>query len=141
MSELLELGRGGVASQTFSVHLGAELARLEEGEAEIALPIEPHLGQQNGFVHGGVLAYLVDMALTFAGGTVLGPNVLTQEYKVSLVRPATGDRLVARGTVRTSSRRQAIVACDVFAVHADAEALCATSLGTIRATDDGAAAS
>lgn len=76
----------------------------------------------------------MDNALTFAGGTVLGPNVLTQEFKVSYVRPAKGERLVARATVIYSSKRQAVCRCDVFAVDGADEALCATSLGTILAS-------
>ena len=30
------------------------------------------LGLQHGFVHGGVISYLVDNAITFAGASVLG---------------------------------------------------------------------
>ncbi len=74
MAELLELGRAVLAAQPFSVHVGAELARLVPGEAELILPIGPHLGQQNGFVHGGAISFLVDNAITFAGGSVLGPT-------------------------------------------------------------------
>jgi uncharacterized protein (TIGR00369 family) len=132
---LLDLGRAVLAAQPFSLHVGAELVRLEPGEAEIVLPIEPHLGQQHGFVHGGVLAFLIDNAVTFAGGSVLGPKVLTQEIKVSYLRPARGDRLVARAHVLHSSKRQAVCRCDVFSVEGDDETLCAAGMGTIMATD------
>jgi uncharacterized protein (TIGR00369 family) len=128
---LLELSRGVLASQSFSRHVGAELVRLEPGIAEVSLPFGEHLQQQNGFAHGGVISFLVDNAVTFAGGSVLGPNVLTQEYKVSFLRPATGNRLVARATVVHGSRRQAVCRCDVYALDESGERLCATSLGTV----------
>ncbi|MGH2747456.1 MAG: PaaI family thioesterase [Actinomycetota bacterium] len=132
MSDLLELGRDILKRQSFSTHVGAELAVFEAGRAELVLDVGDHLLQQNGFVHGGVVAYLVDNAITFAGGSVLGPNVLTQEYKVSFVRPAVGARLIARAAVVHHSRRQAVCRCDVYATGADEEEkLCATALGTI----------
>ena len=64
-------------------------------------------------------------------GSVLGADVLTQEYKVSFPRPAAGGRLVARGTVVSHSKRQAVCRCDVFSVDDGSEKLCATALGTI----------
>ena len=103
-----------LALQPFSVHVGPELLALEPGQAELAINVEPHLEQQNGFVHGGIVSYLVDHALTFAGGSVLGPNVLTQEFKVSYLRPAKGERLIARASVLYSSKRQAVCRCDVY---------------------------
>lgn len=130
---LLEVGRAVLALQPFSVWLGAELLVLEAGKAELAMKIEPHMRQQNGFVHGGIVSYLIDNALTFAGGSVLGPNVLTQEFKVSYLRPAKGDRLVGRASVVHNSKRQAVCRCEVFAVDGGDETLCATSLGTILA--------
>jgi uncharacterized protein (TIGR00369 family) len=131
---LLEIGRAVLALQPFSVHIGAELVTFEPGRAELSITVQPHLRQQNGFVHGGVVSYLVDNALTFAGGSILGPNVLTQEFKVSYLRPAKGERLVARATVVSSSKRQAVCRCDVFGVTGEDEALCATALGTILAS-------
>ena len=131
---MLEVGRALLALQPFSMFLGAELVILERGKSELAMTVEPHMRQQNGFVHGGIVSYLVDNALTFAGGSVLGPNVLTQEFKVSYLRPATGERLVARASVLYSSKRQAVCRCDVFALTGEDEALCATSLGTILAS-------
>jgi uncharacterized protein (TIGR00369 family) len=133
---LLDLGRAVLAAQSFSSHVGAELTRLEPGEAELAVRIAPHLLQQHGYVHGGVLAFLVDNAVTFAGGSMLGPEVLTQEIKVSYLRPARGERVVARASVAHSSKRTAVCRCDVVAIADDGqERLCATALGTVMATD------
>ena len=94
--DLLTLGRQVLASQPFSVLLGAELVAFSEGLAEIRVPVRPELKQQHGFVHGGVLAYAADNALTFAGGSALGPAVVTSDFKINYLRPANGESIVAR---------------------------------------------
>lgn len=134
-TQLFELGKAGLARQGLSRHLGAELTRLQPGSAELRLRLGDHLLQQNGFAHGGAISFLVDNALTFAGGSVLGVNVLTQEYKVSFCRPGIGDSLIARASVIHSSKRQAVCHCHVFAVDGDEEKLCATSLGSVVLAD------
>ena len=62
----------------------------------LAVAITDQLKQQMGFAHGGVVSYLADNALTYAGGTAMRVPVVTSEYKINYVRPAVGDRLVAR---------------------------------------------
>lgn len=133
---MFDTGRKVLADQPFSVLLGTELVDFRPGAAELRLPLRPDLRQQFGLTHGGVLAYLVDNSLTFAGGSVLGTRVLTAEFKVSYVRPAIGEALVARADVVHQGRRQAVCRCDVFDVADGQESLCATALGTIRAVRD-----
>ncbi len=129
--DILDLGRKILASQPFSVLLGAELLALSPGAAEIKVPIGPQLEQQHGFIHGGVICYLADNALTFAGGSVLGPAVVTSEFKINYMRPARGAFLVARASVVHHGRRQAVCRCDVLASSDGIEVLCATAQGTI----------
>lgn len=135
-SDLLAWGREVLGQQAFSVLIGARLDVFEPGRAQISLPIAPKLLQQNGFVHGGVLSYLADNALTYAGGSVLGPAVLTSEFKINYLRPATNaDQLVAIATVVGSGRTQAVCRCDVFLEGAGERKLCAAAQGTIRKAD------
>ena len=130
---LLASGRDVLARQPFSGVVGAELDALAPGSAQLSLPVAPHLLQQNGFVHGGVLAYLADNALTYAGGSVLGSSVLTSEFKINYLRPAHGaDRLVAVATVAGSGKTQAVCRCDIFLDAAGERKLCAAAQGTIR---------
>ena len=131
METLLDLGTQVLASQPFSVLMGAELVRFSQGFAELKIPIRPELKQQHSFVHGGVLSYAADNALTFAGGSVLGPAVVTSEFKINYLKPATGNFLVARATVIHFSKSQAVCRCDVFVSNEGRERLCATSQGTI----------
>ena len=128
----LAMGRDILAKQPFSILLGAQLNALAPGRCELQVTIAEHLKQQHGFVHGGVLSYLADNALTYAGGTALRVPVLTGEFKINYVRPAVGARLLARATAVAVSKSQAVCRCDVFAVTDDgAEKLCAMAQGTI----------
>lgn len=128
---MLEIGRKVLAAQPFSVLLGTELLAFEEGRAELALELKPEHLQQNGFAHGGILSYLADNALTFAGGSVLGVKVLTLEFKINYLRPAKGSRLVARARVIGSGANQAVCACDILVIDDGIEKACAAAQGTI----------
>ncbi|MGO4302122.1 MULTISPECIES: PaaI family thioesterase [unclassified Cupriavidus] len=135
--DLLAMGRKVLASQPFSVLIGAELAALSPGKAELRLPTQHALLQQHGFVHGGVVSYLADNALTYAGGAAMAAPVVTSEYKINYVRPAIGDTLIARAECVTSGRQQAVVRCDVFVVRDGEEKLCAVAQGTIARLGEG----
>jgi uncharacterized protein (TIGR00369 family) len=129
--EFLAMGRDILAKQPFSVLLGAELAALAPGQVELQLALRPEHLQQNGFAHGGVVSYLADNALTFAGGTAMQVPVVTSEFKINYVRPAVGERLIARASADAVSKTQAVCRCEVFAVKDGAEKLCALAQGTI----------
>lgn len=103
--DLLELGQQILASQPFSQLVGATLTAFDQGRVELVIPIRPDLMQQHGFVHGGVVSYAADNALTFAGGSVLGPAVVTSEYKINYVRPAVGEALIARASAVATGKR------------------------------------
>ena len=131
-TDILTFGRQVLGQQAFSKLLGAQLDAFSPGYAELSLPVVPGLLQQHGFVHGGVLSYLADNALTFAGGSVLGDSV-TAEYKINYLRPARdAERLLAVATVVGSGKTQAVCRCDVFMLRGGERTLCAAAQGTIR---------
>jgi uncharacterized protein (TIGR00369 family) len=137
MEVLFNTGQQVLDAQPFSSMLGTKLASFSEEGAVLEIPIRDELLQQNGFVHGGVLSYAADNALTFAGGSALGPAVLTSEYKINFLRPASSasQKLVARATIVYAGKRQAVCRCDVLAVtEGGEEKLCATAQGTISST-------
>jgi uncharacterized protein (TIGR00369 family) len=131
MTELLQFGQQALAAQPFSALIGARLTSFAPGSAELVIPIRQELKQQHGFVHGGVISYAADNMLTFAGGSLLGPAVVTSEYKINYVKPAIGETLIARATVIAAGKRQAVCRCDVFVASQGEESLCATAQGTI----------
>ncbi|WNI21545.1 PaaI family thioesterase [Streptomyces sp. ITFR-16] len=119
-------------SQPFSALVGARITAFGDGRATLEIDSREELRQQNGFLHGGVLAYAADNALTFAAGTTLGPAVLTGGFSIQYLRPATGAALVARAEVVHTGRRQAVARCDLFVVARDGtETLCAVAQGTV----------
>jgi len=102
--DLLEQGRRILARQPFNVLMGATLDTLETGRVEMRMPLVPALLQQHGFVHGGVISYLADNALAFAGGSVLG-DAVTSEFKINYLRPvADADALLVIAMVTGSGR-------------------------------------
>jgi uncharacterized protein (TIGR00369 family) len=129
----LAMGREVLAKQPFSVLIGAELVALSAGRCELALPVTDALRQQHGFVHGGVLSYAADNALTYAGGTALRVPVVTSEFKINYLRPAVGERLIARAEAVYTGKTQAVCRCDVFVLQDGQEKLCAVAQGTIAA--------
>ncbi|MDO9030298.1 MAG: PaaI family thioesterase [Hydrogenophaga sp.] len=127
------MGREVLASQPFSQLIGAELVELSPGRCELHVPITEAVKQQHGFVHGGVLSYAADNALTYAGGTALRVPVVTSEFKINYLRPAIGERLIARSEAVHTGKSQAVCRCDVFVVNDGEEKLCAVAQGTIAA--------
>lgn len=131
MEDKLTLGRKILAAQPFSVLLGSELISWSDVGAELKIPIKAELRQQNGFVHGGVISYAADNALAYAGGSVLGPGVVTSEFKINYVRPASGEFILARAAVIYAGKNQAVCRCEVYMCSEGRETLCATAQGTI----------
>lgn len=129
----LAMGREVLAKQPFSVLIGAELAALSPGHCELHVPVSEALKQQHGFVHGGVLSYAADNALTYAGGTALRVPVVTSEFKINYLRPAIGERLIARAEAVHTGKTQAVCRCDMFVLKDGEEKLCAVAQGTIAA--------
>ncbi|MEV6320370.1 PaaI family thioesterase [Nocardia sp. NPDC051787] len=132
----IDSARQVLDAQPFAALVGTEISEFGDGAATLVIRIRPELGQQFGFVHGGVLSYAADNALTFAAGTVLGPNVLTGGFTITYLRPAAGTRLRAEATVTGSPRRQAVVHCEIYAESPDREpVLCAVAQGTTRTVE------
>jgi uncharacterized protein (TIGR00369 family) len=121
-----------LARQPFSQMLGARIVHAEVGRVDFRLDLRPELHQQHGFAHGGVIATLADNAISFAGGTVIG-DLVTVEFKLNYLRPGLGEALIARGTVVSHTRRQAVCRADVCALRDGAETLVAAAQGTLAA--------
>lgn len=125
-----------LASQPFSVLIGAQLVVYTRGRAELEIPLRPDLLQQFGFAHGGVLAYAADNALTFAAGTVLGPSIVTTGMTLDYLRPAKGPLLRAVATVLNGGRTQALCRCEIYSVDDDSvQKLCAAAQGGAHVID------
>jgi uncharacterized protein (TIGR00369 family) len=132
--------RDNIGRQGFMALIAAELSELARGSCTLTVDRRPELLQQHGFFHGGVTAFLVDNATTIAAATSRGQPALTAEYKLNLLSPATGDRLICRARVIKPGRQVAVVAADVFCVIDGNEKHTATALASIAMLDQRIAA-
>jgi uncharacterized protein (TIGR00369 family) len=109
--------RASFARQGAMALIGAEMTALAPGYCAISIRPRPEILQQHGYVHAGIVATLVDSAGGFAGFTLFpaDSSVLTVEYKLNLLAPATGDRLVAEGFVVKPGRTLVITRGEVHA--------------------------
>jgi uncharacterized protein (TIGR00369 family) len=131
-NDMERFAQGIFDGQPFSGLLGAELTVVGSDNAEISVRVRPELTQQHGFVHGGVLSYLADNSLTFAGGMAFGGDALTAGFTISYVRPAKGPVVVARAETVSVTRSQAVCRCSVYDLSDDGgERLVAVAQGTI----------
>lgn len=97
--------------------LGATLGPVSPGSVEIALRPSAAISQQHGFIHGGAVSAIADSAAGYAALSVMptGSGVLTTEFKINLLAPAAGDRIIARGRVVKAGRTLVLTQTDVFA--------------------------
>jgi len=97
--------------------IGASVTAMDEGECEITLPFSPELTQQHGFIHAGFTAMIADTACGFAALSLMPEDAaaLTTEFKINLLAPAKGERLIAIGRVVRSGKKLMVCLGEVFA--------------------------
>jgi len=121
-------------SRQNAMHLiRATMPVIEHGRTEIHVPHWDGIEQQHGFVHGGVVGMIADSAAGYAAMSMVAASssVLTVEYKLNLVAPADGEKLIARGEVVRPGRTLIVTRAEVFAVKDGRETLCALMQQTI----------
>ena len=125
--------RRSFARQAYMETLGAELVHVDEGEVDIALPFSERLVQQDGYLHAGVVAGATDSACGYAALTRMdaGAEVLTVEFKINLLAPAAGERLIARGRVIRSGRSLTVCRGEAVTVSEGREKHVATMTATL----------
>ena len=109
----------------FNRWAGIEVIHAESGLAEISMPWRAEAGQYAGFMHAGLVGALIDTACGFAAATVVG-RVLASHYSVNCLRPAVGERFIARAHVVKPGKTQVFTACELYAVQNGEEKLVAT---------------
>ena len=108
--------RASFAQQTFMAYLGAELTAVSPGNATIEMPVTPDLSQQHGFVHAGATTAIVDSACGYATLSLLPPGseVVTVEFKMNLLAPALGVKMIAHGRVVRPGRTLTVCQGELF---------------------------
>jgi uncharacterized protein (TIGR00369 family) len=123
--------------QGFMRHLGARLEHVAPGRVRIVLPGRPELTQQHGYFHAGATSAIADSAGGYAALTLFPENteVLTVEYKINLLSPASGDHLEAVGTVRKAGRTLSVCQLEAYDVQSGQRSLIATGQQTLIRVD------
>ena len=109
--------------------LGIELEEIARGTATLGFEIRDELKQNNGVVHGGAIASLIDTATAFAIMSLLPPGerATTVDHTVNYLRPVTSGRVRAAARVARAGRRIIVATADLFD---DGGKLAATALTT-----------
>ena len=125
--------RDSFARQSVMQLIGARLTRIEPGFCEIELPWRADLCQQHGYVHAGITTAIADSAGGYAAFSLFpaDSSVLTVEYKINLVSPAEGERLVATGRVTKPGSTITVCELEVVAFKGGRAKTCAVGLQTM----------
>src|SRR6185436_20171046 len=120
--------RKSFAAQSIMQTIGAQLSRVEPGIVEISLPYRTELTQQNGYLHAGIITTIADSAAGYAAFTLMpaGASVLSVEFKVNLLRPASGEMFLARAEVIKAGKTLTVVRADVFGISSVERTIVAT---------------
>lgn len=112
----MERIRASFEKQGFMRTVGAVLESAEPGTVTITCAHDDRLTQQQGLMHGGLIASLADVACGYAAMSVMpaGREVLTVEFKIHFLKPARTDSVVAVGTVIQSGRTLTVCEGTVF---------------------------
>ncbi len=131
--DFAQVVRESFARQGLMETFRARLVIVEPGQVEIDAPFDPGLSQQHGLFHGGVTTSILDSACGYAALTLMPARseVLTVEFKINLLAPAAGERLVARGRVVRAGRSITVCQGDAYAVRDGSETHCATMVATM----------
>ena len=110
----------------FNRWCGLEVLSVAPGLVEIAMPWRKEAGQYAGFLHAGIVATLIDTACGYAAATLVGHSILAAHFSVNCLRPAVGQRFVARAAVVRAGKLQVFTSCELFAFSSTGEKLVAT---------------
>lgn len=117
----------------FIQELGVQLVDLKPGLCSAEMLILPRHQQQHGYVHAGAVATLADHAAGGSAATLVAPSetVLTAEFKINFLRPASGTRLRADARVLKPGRTLTVAEAEVFAYKGASETLVAKAMVTL----------
>lgn len=116
MNELLQKIESGIQKQSFARLLDLKLETAESGQVSISCRKREDLLQQNGLIHGGVIAAVAEAASGYAALTLLpkGYSVMAVEYKINFLRPASGDKIIATAKVVKNGRKLIVIDVEVY---------------------------
>jgi uncharacterized protein (TIGR00369 family) len=115
----------------FVSHLKILTEELGKGSARLSMPVEAHLRNSLGTVHGGAIMSLLDVALCTAARTLHPESigVVTIDLSTSFIGGGTGARLFAEARVMRDGRSMSFVEAEA---KNDDGSLVAKAIATVR---------
>jgi uncharacterized protein (TIGR00369 family) len=109
--------------------LGIEAEYVGPGTATLLLPVREELTRNDGIIHGGAIASVIDSAFAFAISPILAENerTVTVDLTIHYLRPLSGGVAKTIARVIRAGRRVITVSADLFDEN---EKLAATALST-----------
>jgi uncharacterized protein (TIGR00369 family) len=125
--------RDNFERQGFMGLVGAALETVQPGRCVLGVDYRPALTQQHGYFHGGLIGTLADMACGYAAFTLAdaATSILTVEYKLNLLEPGQGERLVADARVMRGGKRVSVCEAAVWVLDGPRRTRCAVALATL----------
>ena len=126
---------GSFDAQAVMQTIDASLTSVEPGRVVIELPYHLRLTQQDGFIHAGISSTIMDSACGYAAFSLMPADaaVLTVEFKINLLAPASGEKFRAIGEVRKPGKSIFVAEANLYALDGSSEKLIATMMGTLMA--------
>ena len=115
------------AAVPYAKFLGLKLGDVAASQVSVHLDVRDELLQNQGVVHGGAIASLIDTASAFAllSQIDLSERVTTTDLTIHYLRPITSGRMTATARVIRGGRRLFVLSVDVKNDH---DALVATAV-------------
>lgn len=128
-SQKLARAQTAFASVPYARFLGLQLGEFRDGQVSIHLEVRDELKQNQGVVHGGAIASLIDTASAFAVLTriEITERVTTTDLTIHYLRPVTSGRMTAIARIVRGGRRLFVLSVEVTN---DANQLVATAVTT-----------
>jgi len=107
--------REAFAAVPYAKLLGLELGQISNGQVSIHLAMRDELRQNQGVIHGGAIASLIDTAAAFAVITRLDldERVSTTDLTIHYLRPVANGRLTATARIVRGGRRMFVLSVEV----------------------------
>ncbi|MEH6494810.1 MAG: PaaI family thioesterase [Pseudomonas marincola] len=117
----------------FMHHLGVDVVSLDAGSCELQLSFQENLSVTKDVFHTGVVAAMLDMAVTMAAKNVApdGGKLVIAEQKLNIFSRAKGNQLIAVATVVKAGRTLTVVEANIYVIKGSTRTQCALSLATL----------
>jgi len=127
------------AVQGFIKYIGLTAVSLEPGKFTTRLKLEKRHFQQDGFAHAGLIATMADHTAGYASYSLVpeSQRILTIEYKINYLKPASGEFLECRAWVLKPGKQILFTEAEVYSVRGDAKTLVAKAMHTMASVPKG----